>query len=81
MASFANEAAWDRTLRIVVGLVLLYLGWAGVVGGTLGVVFRFLGVLPLVTGVVGFCPAYALFGVSTCPRASRVGPTGGVPVR
>jgi hypothetical protein len=29
MASFANEAGWDRALRIVVGVVLLYLGWAG----------------------------------------------------
>jgi len=81
MASFTNEAAWDRALRILVGLILLYLGWAGVVGGTLGVVFKVLGFLPLLTGVVGFCPAYALFGVSTCARAPKAGPTGGVPVR
>jgi hypothetical protein len=81
MASFTNEAAWDRALRIVVGLILLYLGWAGVVGGTVGVVFKFLGFLPLVTGVVGFCPAYALFGVSTCPRAPRAGPTDRVSVQ
>jgi len=81
MASFTNEAAWDRALRIVVGLILLYLGWAGVVGGTLGVVFKILGFLPLLTGVVGFCPAYALLGVSTCARAPKAGPTGGVPVR
>lgn len=81
MASFTNEAAWDRALRILVGLILLYLGWAGVVGGTLGVVFMILGFLLLVTGVVGYCPAYALFGVSTCPKTPKAGPTGGVAVR
>jgi hypothetical protein len=81
MATFTNEAAWDRALRIVAGLVLLYLGWAGVVDGTLGVVFKILGFLPLLTGVVGYCPAYALFGVSTCPKTPRAGSNGGVPVR
>ncbi|HXJ32186.1 MAG TPA: DUF2892 domain-containing protein [Gemmatimonadales bacterium] len=35
MTSFMNEAGWDRALRIVVGVVLLYLGWAGIIGGTL----------------------------------------------
>jgi hypothetical protein len=81
MAPFTNEAAWDRALRILVGLILLFLGWAGIVGGTLGVVFKIVGFLPLLTGVVGYCPVYALFGVSTCSRAPREGPTGGVPVR
>ena len=79
---FVNEATWDRVLRVVAGLVLLYLGWAGVVDGTLGTVFKVLGFLPLVTGLVGFCPAYALFGISTCPRPSaKGGPTGGVATR
>lgn len=81
MASFTNEATWDRALRIVAGLVLLYLGWAGVVGGTLGLVFKIFGFLPLLTGVVGFCPAYRLFGVSTCPRPSKPGPSGPMSVR
>jgi len=31
-----NEATWDRAIRVVAGLVLLYLGWGGVVAGTLG---------------------------------------------
>jgi hypothetical protein len=74
---FVNEATWDRVLRVVAGLVLLYLGWAGVVGGTLGIGFKILGFLPLVTGLVGYCPAYALFGISTCPRPSVEGGTTG----
>jgi len=73
MASFINEASWDRVLRVLAGVVLLYLGWAGVVDGTLGTVFKFLGFLPLVTGIVGFCPVYTLFGISTCARPPRAG--------
>ena len=66
MKTFINEASWDRALRIVVGIVLLYLGWAGIVGGTLGLVFKILGFLPLVTGVFGYCALYSIFGVRTC---------------
>ena len=66
MTSFMNEAGWDRALRIVVGVVLLYLGWAGIIGGTLGVAFRILGLLPLLTGVFGYCAIYSIFGVRTC---------------
>jgi hypothetical protein len=61
-----NEAGWDRTIRVLVGLALLYLGFGGVVTGTLGTVFKVLGFLPLLTGVFGYCPAYTLFGISTC---------------
>jgi hypothetical protein len=60
-----NEAGWDRAIRVVAGLVLLYLGWGGVVAGTLGTVFKWLGFLPLLTGVIGFCPAYPLLGIGT----------------
>jgi len=60
-----NEAGWDRAIRVVAGLVLLYLGWGGVVAGTLGTVFKWLGFLPLLTGVIGFCPAYPLLGIET----------------
>jgi hypothetical protein len=68
MASFINEAGWDRALRVVVGVVLLYLGWTGIVSGTLGWIFRIGGFLPLATGIVGWCALYAIFDVSTCVR-------------
>lgn len=68
MASFINEASWDRMLRVALGAVLLYLGWAGVVGGTLGWIFKIAGFLPLVTGIVGWCALYSVFGISTCAR-------------
>lgn len=68
MASFINEAAWDRVLRVLLGVVLLYLGWSGAVGGTLGWIFKIGGFLPLVTGIVGWCALYEVFGVTTCSR-------------
>ena len=60
-----NEGSMDRAARVVVGVVLLGLGWSGVVDGTAGTVFKFLGFVPLVTGLVGICPAYLPFGIST----------------
>lgn len=68
MANWMNEAGWDRVLRVAAGAVILYLGWAGVVTGTLGLILKIGGFLPLVTGLVGWCPAYALLGVSTIRR-------------
>ena len=57
-----NEGTIDRALRIIAGLILIWLAATGTVG-----VWGWIGVLPLVTGIVGFCPAYAIFGMSTCP--------------
>ena len=71
MKSLINEAGWDRALRVVLGIVLLYLGWSGVVGGTIGWIFKVGGFLPLATGIVGWCAVYELFGFSTCPRTSN----------
>jgi hypothetical protein len=62
---FVNEAGWDRILRIVLGALMLFLGWTGVVGGTLGVVFQWLGFVPLITGLVGWCPLYAILKLRT----------------
>lgn len=60
-----NEAGWDRIVRIVLGVVLLYLGWAGVVSGGWGLFLKIIGFVPLLTGIAGFCPVYALFGIKT----------------
>lgn len=62
--SFVNEASWDRVARIVAGIVLPALG-LGVVGGTGGIVMTVVGLVLLVTGLVGFCPIYRLLNVST----------------
>jgi hypothetical protein len=61
-----NEGTLDRTIRIVVGIALLSLTVFGP-RTLLGLV----GVVPLLTGLVGFCPAYRLFGISTCAVPRR----------
>ena len=49
-----NEAGWDRIARIVLGIVMLVLGWGGFVTGTFGVILQWLGFVPLITGLIGF---------------------------
>ncbi len=68
--NFINEASWDRIARVVLGIALLALGWGGAIGGGLGTVFKFLGFVPLATGLLGWCPLYAVFGFRTA-EASR----------
>jgi hypothetical protein len=63
--SFVNEAGWDRALRIIAGIVLLYLGFGGVIGGTFGTIVGIVGFLPLLTGLVGWCPLYVPFHFRT----------------
>lgn len=58
----ANVGGIDRILRIVVGLVLIALAVTGTVG-----LWGWIGIVPLATGALGFCPLYPLFGFSTCP--------------
>ena len=65
MSKLLNEAMWDRAVRLLLGIVLLYLGWAGVVPGGWGLFFKIIGFLPLLTGLVGWCPAYSLTKFST----------------
>ncbi|MEZ4399431.1 MAG: DUF2892 domain-containing protein [Kofleriaceae bacterium] len=57
-----NEHAIERVVRVVIGLALLSLV---VIGPK--TLWGLLGVVPLLTGLVGSCPAYTLLGVSTCP--------------
>lgn len=68
--SFMNEAGWDRIARVVIGVVLLVLGWGGIVEGTLGTVFQWVGFVPLVTGIAGWCPLYAIFRFRTNEESS-----------
>jgi hypothetical protein len=60
-----NESGLDRVIRVVLGIVLLALYFAGTVTGGLGIVFIVVGAIALLTGVVGFCPLYALLKIKT----------------
>jgi uncharacterized membrane protein YfcA len=56
-----NVGGIDRSLRIIVGLGLI----AAAVTGTIGV-WGYVGVVPLLTGLIGWCPPYAILGFNTC---------------
>ncbi|MFT0546726.1 DUF2892 domain-containing protein [Allopusillimonas ginsengisoli] len=57
-----NLGGIDRALRIIVGIVLIALVLSGNIG-----LWGWIGVVPLVTGLFGFCPAYRLLGLNSCP--------------
>lgn len=57
-----NESNVDRLLRVVLGLVLLSLVFVGP-----QTLWGLIGVVPLVTGLIGVCPVYSVLGISTCP--------------
>jgi hypothetical protein len=61
-----NEAIWDRMIRVVLGMGLLSLVFVGP-----QTPWGIVGVVPLLTGLVGFCPLYRLLGLSTCPVSTR----------
>jgi hypothetical protein len=56
-----NIGSWERTARIVAGLFILTLAFVGPKSP-----WAYLGIIPLATGVIGWCPPYALFGIKTC---------------
>jgi hypothetical protein len=60
-----NEGGLDRGVRVALGLVLLTLFFVGP-----KTPWGLLGVIPLLTGALGSCPLYRLFGISTCPARS-----------
>lgn len=60
-----NVGGIDKILRIVVGIALVV--WA-ILGGP---VWAWIGVLPIITGVMGWCPAYTFIGLNTCPLKKK----------
>lgn len=57
----ANVGTIDRALRALAGIALI--AWA-LTGGP---IWAWIGIVPLFTAAIGFCPAYTLFGLNTCP--------------
>lgn len=60
-----NEASWDRIARVILGVVLIYLGFSDTISGGLGVVVGVVGFVPLITGLVGWCPLYSVLNFRT----------------
>ena len=62
----ANIGTLDRVLRVGAGVVLLGLTVTGTIG-----LWGYIGVIPLLTGLVSICPAYSLLGINSCSRVER----------
>lgn len=58
-----NIHPMERAIRILVGLILISLAFTGPEN-----LWFLLGVIPLLTGLVGWCPPYSLLGINTCPK-------------
>ncbi|MBU0581073.1 MAG: DUF2892 domain-containing protein [Candidatus Margulisbacteria bacterium] len=57
-----NEGNLDRVIRVILGVVIIgvgsyYQSWLG-----------FIGLIPLITGLIGYCPLYSIFGIKTCKK-------------
>ena len=61
-----NETPFDRAVRGAAGLALIVSPLVGLATAP----YNLLGIVPLVTGVLGYCPLYAIFGLSTCTKDS-----------
>lgn len=61
-----NEGKLDRLLRVVAGALILSMAFIGP-----QTPWAYLGLIPLLTGLIGFCPLYAILKINTCgvPRA------------
>lgn len=57
-----NVGMLDKVLRIIAGVVLIGLSLMGTIG-----IWGWIGIIPLVTGIMGWCPLYSIFGMNTCP--------------
>ena len=61
-----NEGVADRVVRVLVGAGVLSLAFVGP-----QTAWGYIGLVPLLTGLAGWCPAYTLFGISTCPMKPK----------
>jgi hypothetical protein len=64
-----NEGTIDRTVRIILGLALVSLVFVGP-----KTMLGLIGLIPLGTGILGFCPLYRLLGIRTRPVSGRASP-------
>jgi hypothetical protein len=60
-----NESGFDRIIRVVLGVALILMFAFHALSGTLGIISLAVGAILLLTGVVGFCPLYALLKLQT----------------
>lgn len=70
MLNFRNLAAWEQSVRIAAGVIMLVLGWT-LWSTPWMLVLRVLALYPLITGIVGWCPIYALLRLDSRSHPRR----------
>jgi hypothetical protein len=63
-----NMGTTDKIIRILIAIVVAVLYFTNVISGTLGIVLLVIAGVLVFTSLIGFCPLYALFGISSCPK-------------
>jgi hypothetical protein len=63
-----NMGSTDKIIRLIVAIILATLSYMGVVTGTVGIVFYAVAIVFALTSMIGFCPLYVPFGISTCKK-------------
>ena len=63
-----NMGTIDRSIRIIIALIIGGLYYANVISGTVGIVLLVLAIVFLLTSLISFCPLYTILGISTCKR-------------
>lgn len=69
-----NEGTADRVIRVLVGVILGVVAWMALGladGAILGIIAGVVALVFILTGIVGFCPAYVLLGIRTCPMSPQ----------
>lgn len=61
-----NEGMVDRSIRVILGVVLISLVFIGPQSP-----WGWVGLVPLITGIIGFCPLYKIIGLNTCPITQK----------
>ncbi|HID48944.1 MAG TPA: DUF2892 domain-containing protein [Chromatiales bacterium] len=61
-----NQHNIERVLRVIIGIALIAIVFVGP-----QTPWGWIGLVPLVTGLIGFCPLYAILGINTCPARNR----------
>jgi len=67
----SNVGTADQTVRFVLGIILIALGLTHVLSGGLAIAAYCVGGIALLTGAIGYCPAWTLFGINTCPLKTK----------
>jgi len=63
-----NMGTTDRSIRLAAAAIIAVLYFTGQISGTLAIVLGIIAVVFLITSVIGWCPGYLPFGLSTCKR-------------